>query len=585
MNIVIAGAGPRGLSVLERITARASQTPDKKIRIHLFDPFGPGGKVWREDQPLNLLINSVADQVTLFTDETLSTGGPVKKGPSLYEWAKRNAAVFIRENISCNQAFFLQEAGALGPKDCCSRAFYGLYQKWYYQHILQTLPENIAVTFSCQMVQEIKKQDRHFSIRTQEEKFSADIVIMALGHHETALSKEEAKLKKTADQHHLFYSPPQNAADASFPVIPPKENLLLRGLGLSFFDYLAMIIAKHGGSFQRKSGKLIYIPSGKEPRIIAGSGKGLPYHPRGKNQEAYGEKHQPVFLTDAKLQGWKKAGQAPAKEFYTLMQKEMELVYYTLLLQEKYPAVSTDAFANDFISQKGREKVLTQYGISEARRFDWKSIEQPFSRKKADQSFPEFLLDFLKRTYAEGLRGSNTGPLTAAFECLKDMRDQVRFMLDHSLFTADEQVKWQWQWLAPLNKFLTIGPPLSRTEELIALMEAGIVTILPPGMKVETRHGHFFAYSEAEPETACTASFFYEARLQSTQVSRTINPLLRQLQTDCIAHSRKLTLSSGENFCTGAIAVDPFTNEVLDAKGEIIPGLFCYAFRQKASTG
>ena len=73
MIIGIVGAGPRGLSMVERLIRNNRE--NQHIQICLFDPDGPGGRVWRLDQPTELLMNSVSQQVTLFTDETLTSGG------------------------------------------------------------------------------------------------------------------------------------------------------------------------------------------------------------------------------------------------------------------------------------------------------------------------------------------------------------------------------------------------------------------------------------------------------------------------------------------------------------------------------
>src|SRR5687767_4787604 len=72
--IAVVGVGPRGTSVLERLCASAPElTPDTALTIHLVDPAPPGpGRVWRTDQSAELLMNTVASQVTLFTDDSVA---------------------------------------------------------------------------------------------------------------------------------------------------------------------------------------------------------------------------------------------------------------------------------------------------------------------------------------------------------------------------------------------------------------------------------------------------------------------------------------------------------------------------------
>src|ERR1051326_1952609 len=85
--VAIVGAGPRGLMVLERLCANA--TADTRLDIHVVDPYPPGpGRVWRVDQPGDLLMNTVASQVTVFTDETVPMTGRPVPGPSRYEAAR-----------------------------------------------------------------------------------------------------------------------------------------------------------------------------------------------------------------------------------------------------------------------------------------------------------------------------------------------------------------------------------------------------------------------------------------------------------------------------------------------------------------
>lgn len=88
-TLVVIGAGPRGTGLIERIAANApSLYGDRPLDIHLVDPFPPGGgRIWRHDQSPLLWMNSMAEDVTMFTDETVRQEGPVRPGPALDAWA------------------------------------------------------------------------------------------------------------------------------------------------------------------------------------------------------------------------------------------------------------------------------------------------------------------------------------------------------------------------------------------------------------------------------------------------------------------------------------------------------------------
>mgnify|MGYP003791500851 CR=1 FL=1 len=70
LRVGIIGAGPRGLTVLERLVAHSTD-PDVPLRVHVVDPFPPGaGRVWRTDQSPHLLMNTVLEEQTVFPGAT-----------------------------------------------------------------------------------------------------------------------------------------------------------------------------------------------------------------------------------------------------------------------------------------------------------------------------------------------------------------------------------------------------------------------------------------------------------------------------------------------------------------------------------
>ncbi|HYS39312.1 MAG TPA: FAD/NAD(P)-binding protein, partial [Pseudonocardiaceae bacterium] len=90
IEICIVGAGPRGLSVLERLCANERHAPTRRtVSVHVVDLSGPGaGSVWRRNQSRYLLTNTVASQITVYTDDSVRIDGPIEPGPSLYDWAR-----------------------------------------------------------------------------------------------------------------------------------------------------------------------------------------------------------------------------------------------------------------------------------------------------------------------------------------------------------------------------------------------------------------------------------------------------------------------------------------------------------------
>jgi uncharacterized NAD(P)/FAD-binding protein YdhS len=573
MKIAIVGGGPRGLSALERIIEWSRD--EQVVQITMFDPYGPGGKVWRIDQPLSLLMNSVVSHVTLFTDETLSTNGPVAKGPNLYEWIKEEAVSFIRDKNIENSTAFIEECEQLGPNDHCSRALYGVYQQWFYHHVQTRMTEQTSVKFFKDTVRAVRSEADFFQVYTRAVETTADQVVLALGHQENELTGETKTLAAYASEHRLYYSSPKNAADAPTEAIKEGEPLIIRGLGLAFFDYLTLLTSDRGGFYEEKAGKLVYHPSGKEPKIIAGSRRGVPHHARGLNQKGYGEEYQPRFLKEKSLNRFKRKNNLSAEQFFFLLKKEVEFAYYSTLLKEQYPHANLKKFTEEFTRAKGAAAVLKKFGIKEEVYWDWTVVEQPKRLVKSEESFQTFLLDYLSWDFETAKKGNLFGPFAAALDSLKDLRDEVRFMLDHDLFTDDEYKSWLLDWFTPLNAFLSIGPPLERIAELEALIEAGVVTILSDVMEIKAQNEKFIAFSQRQKKEYA-AHFLIEARLSSTTNQLSLNPLVQQLLNDELATIHQLRLASGEVYQTGALLVERKTNQLIGKKGKMIAGLFCY---------
>ena len=75
-----------GMQTSRNLRTLAALLADR-FTVHVIDPAPPGaGQVWRTSQPPELLMNTVASQVTLFTDESVECAGPIRPGPSLYAW-------------------------------------------------------------------------------------------------------------------------------------------------------------------------------------------------------------------------------------------------------------------------------------------------------------------------------------------------------------------------------------------------------------------------------------------------------------------------------------------------------------------
>jgi uncharacterized NAD(P)/FAD-binding protein YdhS len=534
-HVAIVGAGPRGTSTLERLCASAPEflTPEARLIVHIVDPSPPGaGRVWRTDQSNDVLMNTVTSQVTLFTDDSIVCSGPIRHGPSLYDWSA-------------------DKIPGLGPDDYGTRAQYGQYLEWIFQETVRKAPSQIQIEIHPALA--VRLHDTSYGQQTLTLSNGRIIsgltaVILAQGHVPLLPDIEQRKLNAYAELNGLHHITPSNPSDVDLSVIAPGENVFLRGLGLNFFDYLALLTTSRGGSFSETPTGLKYHASGKEPRMIAGSRRGIPYHSRGDNGKgAYG-RHMPLVFTEEVINAFRKhsdAGQAPdfLQDIWPLVSKEVETVYYLALLKRDQ-SDQTDFQTKFLEAEPGspeEAKVLQEFGILEQERWSWDRIQRPQGNRvfNTTNEWREWLIDYLREDARQAALGNAIGPLKAALDVMRDLRNELRLIVDHNGLTGTSHRTHLDRWYTPLNAYVSIGPPRKRIEQMIALMEAGVLEVLGPNPKVKAQDEAWLVHSPEIPGEPIRVTTLIEARLPEPTLRNTGDKLLSHLYNtgQCRAHT------------------------------------------------
>ncbi|MFF1447185.1 FAD/NAD(P)-binding protein [Streptomyces sp. NPDC058274] len=563
VSVALIGAGPRGTSVLERLCASAPELlpPGARLTVHVIDPSPPGaGRVWRTAQPSELLMNTVACQVTLFTDESVECAGPIRPGPSLYTWAAETGA------------------DEVGPDDYPTRAQYGRYLEWVFAEVTERAPEGVRVeVHPARAVRLDDAPDGRQTVTLSTGHTLADLsaVVLAQGHLPVLADPAHQRLAAYADRHGLRHVPPANPADVDLAPVPPGEAVLLRGLGLNFFDHMALLTTGRGGRFVRTRQGLRYRPSGAEPRLYAGSRRGIPHQARGDNAKGPYGRHTPLVLTDGVISRFRKraeSGDAPdfLGEIWPLVAKEVETVYYEGVLRLLGPegAVRRADFRERFPATAHRSPeeaaLLDEFGIPDADRWSWDRISRPYGGRvfAGPETWRDWLLAHLREDAAQAALGNVDGPLKAALDVLRDLRNELRQIVDHGGLSGASRREHLDRWYTPLNAFLSIGPPRRRIEEMAALIEAGVLTVVGPRLEVRAEDGAWVAHSPDVPGSAVRATTLVEARLPEADLRRTADELLvRLLKTgQCRPHTV-------DGYETGGLDVTPRPYRLINRQG------------------
>ncbi|HEY0166763.1 MAG TPA: FAD/NAD(P)-binding protein [Jatrophihabitans sp.] len=591
-EVCIVGGGPRGLSVLERLCANERAVKScAKLVVHIVDPAAPGsGAVWRPEQSGHLLMNTVASQITVYTDDSASISGPIEPGPSLFDWAQSLADV--EESADYDKAT-LEAARLLGPDNYPTRALYGRYLRDSFNRILANAPEHLR--FEVHRSRAIAMADTHGvpggpqGIRLEDGSrlHDLDAIVLAQGHVPAKLTPREARTASLARIHYLTYLTPANPADLDLSVVQAGQNVLLRGLGLNFFDHMALFTVGRGGSFQREAGRLTYHPSGQEPKLFAFSRRGVPYHSRGQNEKgAYG-RHTPRLLTPDHIAKLRSASdERPVnfgRDLWPLIAVEVESVYYATLLTKHGRGEEASELTERYLSlppTADRSHLLAEYRIPRSQWWSWQELAKPYGdRVFTDrEDFRAWLLGYLARDVEEAETGNLSSPLKSALDVLRDLRNEIRLAVDHAGLEGSSHRDDLEGWYTPLNAFLSIGPPSSRIQEMIALIEAGVLEITGPGteVRIDTDNPAFVARSTVVPGPPIRATVLIEARLPEPDLRRTADPLLAHLLETEQAAIYRIPGQSGMAYETGGLAVTKRPYHLIDGQGRAHPRRFAY---------
>lgn len=552
---------------------------------------GPGA-VWRTDQSAQLLMNTVAEQVTIFTDDSVEMGGPVERGPSLFEWSNFLAKI---GNFSGLPESAFREAIRMRADTYPPRYFYGHYLRWAFERTRDRYAEWVQVREIVATAVNLWDGPgglQELELSTGERVRGIHAVVLTQGHLGEERADEPGSLPDSARRLGLGYVPPANAADIDVDVIPEREPVLVRGLGLTFFDYLALLTVGRGGCFKESGGDLEYVASGHEPVLVAGCRRGVPHHARGENQKGVDGRYAPVLLDAERIDELRcrsrKCGDLSfRRDVWPLIAREVESVYYAALMAEQVSPKQLESFRARYLNAPtDREAVelLSRLRIRPQLRWDWARLVDPTGgRRFADPAeFHRWLLAYLDTDVRAARLGNVRGPVKAALDVLRDLRNEVRLIVDYGGIAGSSYRDDLDRWYTPMNAFLSIGPPASRIAELGALIRAGIVRVVGPGMRVEVQDGHFVAESPQVDGSQVIGGSLIDAWLPAPDLHRTADPLLRNLLGRNDVRGYIIGSPDGTSYRTGGLAVAPGSHHLVAGAGRIHPRRYAFGVPTEA---
>ncbi|MEV7663204.1 FAD/NAD(P)-binding protein [Paenarthrobacter sp. NPDC089316] len=581
--IAFIGGGPRTAGVLERLAANRPTLFDGPLDIHVIEPYQPGsGRIWRYDQSPGLLLNSTAADVTMFTDESVTCDGPSVQGPGLSAWAAGILEGSIRD-VPPLEPHLLAQLRALTPSSFPTRQLQSKYLEWFFGRAVSALGPEATVTVHRDTATGVSpvSEGAHSVRLASGGEVVADVVVYALGHTDSLVDPESARHSEFAARHGGFHAPPSYTTDVDYSGIGAGQDVIVSGMGLAFVDLLVLLFEGRGGRFEeRPDGGLDYVPSGAEPRIWAGSRRGVPYHSK-ISSTLRTPVERPRYFTAAAIDALLASHVELdfRTQLWPLIAKDAGYAYYRELFTG-YPGRVVGSWAAfearfdalDWYSQE-REELVAVSVPDPALRLDLEKLDHPLS----GCAFADH--DAVQRSVAAYIQRDldlRTGPdhseTLALFTALLYVYMDLGRLVPQERLNARSQQSIHGWWHGFFS-FVDSGPPSHRLREMLALHRAGLLKFLGPGMWVRADEsvGRFVAGSFQSP-LVVDASAYIEARLPSASVERSANPALADLHDAGWGTEQRLLTSEGTH-STGKLLVSG-NYEILSPVGIPQQGLF-----------
>ncbi|WP_080796178.1 FAD/NAD(P)-binding protein [Corynebacterium pacaense] len=544
-DIAFVGGGPRTTGILLRLAARGGEFPGALNTIHVVDPHpAGGGRIWRREQSGLLWMNSRAEDVTIFADDSVDMDGPVSPGPRVDQWVHGAGRAAIRE------AGLDPEAEGFTGRTFPSRRMQSLYLRWAFEEAvrqLADLPEPVTVIEHRATATGVSDAGDHQLVRLDNGTvLSASTAILSQGHLDVADAGDRAPLRAAAENSGLIYVPPGFTADLDLSVVPAGKPAIVRGLGLAFIDAMVLLFEGRGGRYVRDSaGLLSYVPGGREPILWAGSRRGVPYQPKlGYEVEVHAG--PPRYLDDQSLDRFGPGPLDYDSRILPIVDWNLRTSHYRQLWVAHPERTRADwaeverTLAQLLPPELGGRGPAADADVRDAisvavpdvgDHFDLAGLDRPFATvTAADHSETESLIDAYISTRLERSRDPGQSPDLALRQTLMPM-----FLRLSSLYAAGRVVSRVRgerldRRLHGLFSYNASGPPPLRVEQLQALRRAGLLRFLGPGVGVTADGEGFHATSTATgARRIVSTTTLIDAHLAPGYAANVTDGLLRRL--------------------------------------------------------
>ncbi|MEV4900848.1 FAD/NAD(P)-binding protein [Citricoccus sp. NPDC055426] len=532
-TVAVVGAGPRGTSFLERLLAAIEQSSSEQsaaepaaasasasdsaaagepgrtaplLDVVVIDPHEPGpGHVWRDGQSELFLMNTPA----FFP--TVAAAGTPGLNPS-------SAALTFDQWRMAHP----DRSRVLDRTDYPPRAVYGRYLAEMFREVTSALKGRAGVGHLSWRQAEVvhlapapapgsRESGRATLTLDDGSTVAADAVVLCVGHVPARLTAEQRRLQEAADRLGLHYRGPNIPCDLDWEAIPAGEDVLVRGMGLNFFDGLAQLTLGRGGTYADTGAgpgrALEYRPSGAEPVLHPASRRGVCYLPKAELDAFVPHAVSLKYLVPQAVEALQ-AEHGPLDftvHLWPLIHRDVVRAYYNALVHLRPEVLGGAGPATEFLAglvglleQAGRGEPVTRHQAQSLLNeyapgmpfLDIRDLARPFEGQvfATGEEYQREVIGFLEGICAEAAAGEDS-PLMVAIGTLHAARLQVKQLVAERRITDASRRGDVTGWFESLVEGTASGPPLQRVEQLLGAARAGLVRFVGPDPQFEPDAG------------------------------------------------------------------------------------------------
>lgn len=527
-EFAIVGLGSWGLCVLERTVHHAHLT-DSSIRVHVIEPGQLGGGVYSTAQPDYLILNNPCGQLSLYATPDYDAEPPYAKG--LYEWAVERGYRRVGYEYRVNSG-----GEEILPTDFLPRRLMGEYLAWFYESLIAGAPPNLEIVRHHASVVDITPEIGELESVWLDDgsRISVGHVVLTSGH---TFNEED---QKTPSKVHYLRPYPVEHFDT---IVSPSEPIAIAGMGLVGYDLVTALTVGRGGNYEARGDRLRYVPSGREPEIYLYSRSGIPYCAKSAHGVDPTGDYQPIVCTTEAFARMTTPLGSPLRrrvdfrnDLLPLLYAEMQARYF---IHAAYLRDGSDAsaFVREQLQRgwdsgkfdRALDRLEPTYGSFDPAGIVFADAGAHFTSAKDYQANVQRLLE----TDLDAALAPGGSPVKAALDVTRIMRDQMRGVIEFGGLSLQSFIDFQSNVRGRINR-IEAGPPALRSQQLLALLDAGIVKApFGPHPDVSaTSDGRVTIHStELDEPFEATVSHVVRGHLDLPSLARSSAPLLRRLYT------------------------------------------------------